>query len=58
MSRASALVIFFLLQVKTRRRQTWRAALARVDFVGNAIFMPSMTSLFFGLIMGGTPGYE
>ncbi|KID79613.1 MFS efflux transporter aclA [Metarhizium brunneum] len=57
-SGASALVIFFLLQVKTRRRQTWRAALARVDFLGNAIFMPSMTSLFFGLIMGGTPGYE
>ncbi|KAF5129761.1 MFS efflux transporter aclA [Metarhizium anisopliae] len=57
-SGASALVIFFFLQVKTRRRQTWRAALARVDFLGNAIFMPSMTSLFFGLIMGGTPGYE
>lgn len=50
-SGASALVIFLLLRVQSQRHQTWRAAIARVDFLGNAIFMPSMTSLFLGLIM-------
>ncbi|KAJ8124409.1 hypothetical protein O1611_g9231 [Lasiodiplodia mahajangana] len=42
-----------LLRVTYRRSQTWRDALLRVDFLGNAIFIPSMISLFFGLIMGG-----
>ncbi|KAI1111522.1 major facilitator superfamily domain-containing protein [Nemania sp. NC0429] len=56
-------VLFFMivlaLRVKYKRSATWRAALSRVDFLGNAIFIPSIVSLFFGLIMGGnnTAGY-
>ncbi|KAI0535048.1 major facilitator superfamily domain-containing protein [Xylaria digitata] len=45
--------VLFALRVNYRRSPTWRAALSRVDFLGNAIFIPSMISLFFGLIMGG-----
>ncbi|KAK8133603.1 hypothetical protein PG984_005615 [Apiospora sp. TS-2023a] len=40
------------------RSPTWLHALARVDFLGNAIFIPSMVALFFGMIMGGKPGYS
>ncbi|RYP09156.1 hypothetical protein DL765_008547 [Monosporascus sp. GIB2] len=43
----------FFLRLKYSRSQTWRIALSRVDFLGNAIFIPSMLSIFFGLIMGG-----
>ncbi|KAK3385915.1 major facilitator superfamily domain-containing protein [Podospora didyma] len=46
-----------LLNVKYERSPTWLHALARVDFLGNAIFIPSMAAIFFGLIMGGTQGY-
>ena len=50
--------IVVLLNVKYRRSPTWLHALARVDFLGNAIFIPSMIALFFVLIMGGTTGYS
>ncbi|KAI1423600.1 major facilitator superfamily domain-containing protein [Xylaria sp. FL1777] len=50
-------VLVFLLRVKYQRSATWRAALARVDFIGQAIFIPSMVSIFFGLIVGGTAGF-
>ncbi|KAI1381215.1 major facilitator superfamily MFS_1 [Hypoxylon crocopeplum] len=46
-----------LVNVKFQRDNTWLAALRRVDFIGSAIFIPSMVSLFFGLVMGGTSGY-
>ncbi|KAI1765452.1 major facilitator superfamily domain-containing protein [Hypoxylon sp. FL1150] len=51
------LAIVVALNVQHRRSPTWRHALARVDFLGNAIFIPSMTAVFFGLIMGGQDGY-
>jgi EmrB/QacA subfamily drug resistance transporter len=51
------LAIVLILNVKYKRSPTWRHALARVDFLGNIIFVPSMVSIFFGLIMGGTHGY-
>ncbi|KAI1401791.1 major facilitator superfamily domain-containing protein [Hypoxylon fuscum] len=51
------LAIIFALNVQYKRSPTWLHALARVDFLGNAIFIPSMTALFFGLIMGGQDGY-
>lgn len=38
-------------------KKSWLTALGRVDWLGNAIFIPSMVSLFFGLISGGTEGY-
>lgn len=46
--------ILLLLNVKYKRSPTWKNALARVDFLGTAIFVPSMVAIFFGLIMGGT----
>ncbi|KAK8880089.1 major facilitator superfamily domain-containing protein [Apiospora arundinis] len=49
--------ILLALNVQYRRSPSWLHALARVDFVGNAIFIPSMVALFFGLIMGGQHGY-
>lgn len=51
--------MIWLLRLKHTRNQTWKAALSRVDFLGNAIFIPSIISIFFGLILGGnsTSGY-
>ncbi|KKO99408.1 hypothetical protein THAR02_08489 [Trichoderma harzianum] len=51
------LAIVLILNVKYTRSPSWRHALSRVDFLGNIIFVPSMVSIFFGLIMGGTRGY-
>ena len=48
------LTIQLFLKVQHQRNPTWKHALARVDFLGNAIFVPSLFSVFFGLIMGGT----
>ncbi|KAI1375653.1 major facilitator superfamily MFS_1 [Hypoxylon crocopeplum] len=56
-SAVSCIVIFFALNVQYTRSPTWKSALARVDFSGTAIFVPSLVSLYFGLIMGGTAGY-
>ncbi|KAF3058319.1 putative transporter C3H1.06c [Daldinia childiae] len=56
-SAVSCIVIFFALNVQYTRSPTWKSALARVDFFGTAIFVPSLVSLYFGLIMGGTTGY-
>jgi MFS family permease len=43
----------YFLRLKHQREPTWKSALVRVDFVGAFIFIPSMTSLLLGLIMGG-----
>ena len=51
------LAILLLLDVRYRRSPTWLKALARVDFLGNSIFIPAMLAIFFGLITGGTPGH-
>jgi EmrB/QacA subfamily drug resistance transporter len=49
----SLIAMVFFLRLKHEREPTWRHALARVDFVGALIFIPSMTSLLLGLVMGG-----
>ncbi|KAI1212610.1 major facilitator superfamily domain-containing protein [Annulohypoxylon truncatum] len=51
------LAIALALNVQYKRSPTWLHAISRVDFLGNAIFIPSMTAIFFGLIMGGQDGY-
>jgi hypothetical protein len=48
------LAILSLLNVEYKRNPTCMHAVARIDFLGNAIFVPSMVAIFFGLIMGGT----
>jgi hypothetical protein len=45
--------ILLLLKVNFTRSPTWRHALARVDFFGNALFVLSMIAVLFGLVMGG-----
>ncbi|KAI6083931.1 putative transporter [Hypoxylon rubiginosum] len=47
-------VMAVFLRLKYQREPTWKSALRRVDFVGALIFIPSMTSLLLGLVMGGT----
>lgn len=49
--------MLLFLNVNYIRSPSWAHALARVDFLGNAIFIPSMVAIFFGLITGGTRGY-
>ena len=56
-SGACGLGIITLVNVSHTPNEPWLAALRRVDFLGSTIFIPSMVSLFFGLIMGGTSGY-
>lgn len=46
--------IFLFLNVSYKRNPTWKHALARVDFLGNAIFIPSIISVLLGLVLGGT----
>jgi MFS family permease len=48
------IMLFFFLRLKYRREPTWRAALLRVDWLGNAIFIPSVLAVLLGLVMGGT----
>jgi MFS family permease len=49
----SFLVMFFYLNVTRTRDPTWKHSLARVDFLGNAIFIPSAVAVLLGLILGG-----
>ncbi|PQE32885.1 major Facilitator Superfamily protein [Rutstroemia sp. NJR-2017a WRK4] len=52
---ATALAIILLcLKVRYPRNPDWKDALTRVDFAGNAIFIPSIISILLGLVMGGT----
>ncbi|MCJ1475923.1 hypothetical protein MMC13_004587 [Lambiella insularis] len=41
------------LRLSWNRSPTWRQSLARVDYVGNFIFIASITSILIGLIQGG-----
>ncbi|KAK4664221.1 uncharacterized protein QC763_0083730 [Podospora pseudopauciseta] len=49
-------VVLLLLRVRYQSLG-WGEVVRRVDWVGNGLFIPSMVSLFFGLIMGGTRVY-
>jgi hypothetical protein len=42
-----------LIFLRTKQQPTSQHALRRIDFVGNAIFIPSMIAILFGLSMGG-----
>ena len=45
--------VALFLNVGYKRSPTWLAALKRVDWIGVAIFIPSILSIFLGLVMGG-----
>ena len=46
-------VMIPFLRVSWNRSPTWKLSLARIDYLGNAIFITSVTSILFGLIQGG-----
>lgn len=48
------LIMVPFLRLKHKREPTWAAAVGRIDFLGNIIFVASMCGLLFGLIAGGT----
>ncbi|KAH6644887.1 major facilitator superfamily domain-containing protein [Boeremia exigua] len=48
-----AIVLILLLKVNYVRSPTWAHALARVDYLGALIFIPSTISIFYALITGG-----
>ncbi|OTA56914.1 major facilitator superfamily MFS_1 [Hypoxylon sp. EC38] len=50
---ALAIMIPFL-RLKHKREPTWAKAVARIDFLGNIIFIGSISAILFGLIAGGT----
>ncbi|CAF9926916.1 MAG: hypothetical protein GOMPHAMPRED_004262 [Gomphillus americanus] len=45
--------VALFLKVGYKRSPTWLAALKRVDWIGVAIFVPSILSVFLGLVLGG-----
>lgn len=49
------LVVIFLLKVNYIRSPTWKHALARVDYIGAAIFSPSTIAVLYVLLTGGDP---
>ena len=49
---ALAFILVFL-NVKYKRSPSWKHALLRVDFLGNAILIPSIIAVLFGLTFGG-----
>ncbi|KAF3483154.1 uncharacterized protein GIQ15_02478 [Arthroderma uncinatum] len=52
---ALALVSLVLcLNVQHHREATWRHALARVDWIGNAIFIVAICAIMYALVIGGT----
>ncbi|KAI1653945.1 putative transporter [Daldinia decipiens] len=48
------LIMVPFLRLKHKREPTWAKKLARVDFLGNILFVASIIAILFGLIMGGT----
>jgi len=44
----------FFLNVKYKRDPTWKHSLARIDYLGNAIFIPSIIAVLIGLVLGGS----
>jgi EmrB/QacA subfamily drug resistance transporter len=45
--------IALFLNVKHKKEPNWKASLARLDLLGNTIFVASVVSLLLGLVMGG-----
>jgi MFS family permease len=45
--------VVFLMNITYKRSPTWKHAVARVDFLGSAIFIPSIVSVTYGLVSGG-----
>ncbi|KAK6614974.1 multidrug resistance protein fnx1 [Botrytis cinerea] len=46
-------IIVPFLRVSWKKSPAWRQSLARIDYLGNAIFIASIISILLGLIQGG-----
>ena len=53
-SGAAMVSLFIFLRVEYPKNPTWQHALMRIDWLGNVLFIGSMTSLLYGVIQGGT----
>ncbi|KAF7917246.1 uncharacterized protein EAE98_010351 [Botrytis deweyae] len=53
-SAVGLVIILLCLKVNYPPNPNWKHALAEVDFIGNAIFIPSITAVLLGLVMGGS----
>lgn len=49
----SIVSVLLFMKVTYRKSPTWKHALRRVDFAGNAIFIPSIVAVTYGLVTGG-----
>ncbi|KAH8597479.1 major facilitator superfamily domain-containing protein [Bisporella sp. PMI_857] len=47
-------IILLCLRIKYPATPNWKHALAKVDFTGNGIFIPSIIAILLGLVMGGS----
>jgi hypothetical protein len=47
-------VMVVFLRLQHEKPKTWKHAVLRIDWIGNAIFVASLCSILLGLIFGGT----
>ncbi|KAI1119782.1 major facilitator superfamily domain-containing protein [Nemania abortiva] len=49
-------IVLIFMRMKTGNKEDirWKGQIARMDWIGNLIFTPSMIAILFGLVMGGT----
>lgn len=48
-----AVIMMFCLRLQHISQQSWKSALLQVDWIGNLIFIGSITSILLGLVLGG-----
>ncbi|CAD6569097.1 MAG: hypothetical protein ASARMPREDX12_002199 [Alectoria sarmentosa] len=53
-SGVALVTMVFFLRTQHKREPSWGKALARVDYLGNLIFVASLCAILLGLILGGT----
>lgn len=52
-SAAVFLVMAFFMRLRFTKADSWRTAASRIDWIGSALFVCSITSLLLGLVFGG-----
>jgi MFS family permease len=53
-SGTALITMIFFLRIRHEMKSSWKHALARVDYVGNLLFIASLCAILVGLILGGT----
>ena len=52
-SGTALVTMVFFLRMKHKPEPTWKKSLARVDYLGNIIFIASLCAILLGLVLGG-----